>query len=95
MRLDATQSHADGRLATTKRHINVLQHKRGHFSNQLDSDSRQGLTALLEDDRAGLVPVVVPVTLIRHFVRQYDVTYRPWHECLEPHPKEPGLRSHV
>jgi len=82
-------------MATTKRHTNVLQHMAGYFSNQLDSDSRQELQALLQDYRAGLVPLIVPLTLIRHYVRKYDVTYLRGQVYLEPHPKELMLRNHV
>jgi len=82
-------------MATTKRHTNVLQHMAGYFSKQLDSDSRLELQSLLEDYRAGLVPLVVPLTLIRHYVRKYDVTYLRGQVYLEPHPKELMLRNHV
>lgn len=82
-------------MATTKRHTNVLQHMAGYFSKQLDSDSRKELQALLHDYRAGLVPLVVPLTLIRHYVRKYDVTYLRGQVYLEPHPKELMLRNHV
>ena len=82
-------------MATTKRHTNVLQHMAGYFSKQLDSDSRQELQALLQDYRAGLVPLVVPLTLIRHYVRKYGVTFLRGQVYLEPHPKELMLRNHV
>jgi uncharacterized protein YbgA (DUF1722 family)/uncharacterized protein YbbK (DUF523 family) len=82
-------------MATTKRHTNVLQHMAGYFSKQLDSDSRQELQSLLQDYRAGLVPLIVPLTLIRHYVRKYDVTYLRGQVYLEPHPKELMLRNHV
>jgi len=82
-------------MATTKRHTNVLQHIVGYFSKQLDSDSRQELEALLQDYRAGLVPLVVPLTLIRHYVRKHDATYLCGQTYLEPHPKELMLRNHV
>jgi len=82
-------------MATRKRHANVLQHMVGYFSQQLDSDSRRELQLLLQDYRAGLVPLVVPLTLIRHYVRKYDVTYLGGQVYLEPHPKELMLRNHV
>jgi uncharacterized protein YbgA (DUF1722 family) len=82
-------------MATSKRQANVLQHMVGYFSKQLDSDSRQELQALVQDYRAGLVPLVVPLTLIRHYVRKYDVTYLRGQVYLDPHPKELMLRNHV
>jgi uncharacterized protein YbgA (DUF1722 family) len=82
-------------MATKKRHANVLQHTVGFFSKQLDSGSRRELQALLQDYQAGLVPLVVPLTLIRHYVRKYDVTYLRGQVYLEAHPKELMLRNHV
>ena len=78
-----------------KRHTNVLQHLVGYFSKQLDSESREELQSLLQDYRAGLVPLIVPLTLISHYVRKYDVTYLGGQVYLEPHPKELMLRNHV
>lgn len=82
-------------MATSKRQANVLQHMVGYFSKQLDSNSRQELQALLQDYQSGLVPLVVPLTLIRHYVRKYDVTYLHGQVYLDPHPKELMLRNHV
>jgi uncharacterized protein YbgA (DUF1722 family) len=82
-------------MATSKRQANVLQHMVGYFSKQLNSDSRQELQALVQDYRAGLVPLVVPLTLIRHYLRKYDVTYLRGQVYLDPHPKELMLRNHV
>jgi uncharacterized protein YbgA (DUF1722 family) len=82
-------------MATTKRHVNVLQHMVGYFTKQLDRDSRQELQALLQDYQSGFVPMVVPLTLISHYVRQYDVAYLRGQVYLEPHPKELMLRNHV
>jgi uncharacterized protein YbgA (DUF1722 family)/uncharacterized protein YbbK (DUF523 family) len=82
-------------IATPKRHANVLQHMTGYFRNQLDGDSRQELLALIEDYRKGLVPLVVPLTLIRHYVRKFQVAYLEGQVYLQPHPKELMLRNHV
>jgi len=82
-------------IATTKRQANVLLHIVGYFSKRLDEDSRRELHSLIGDYRAGLVPLVVPLTLIRHHVRRFDVTYLRGQVYLEPHPKELMLRNHV
>jgi len=50
---------------------------------------------VIEDYRNGLVPLVVPLTLIRHYVRRFDVAYLRGQVYLEPHPKELMLRNHV
>jgi uncharacterized protein YbgA (DUF1722 family)/uncharacterized protein YbbK (DUF523 family) len=82
-------------MATPKRHTNVLQHMVGYFKNTLDVASRAELLATIEDYRRGLVPLVVPVTLLRHHVRVHDVQYLAGQVYLAPHPKELMLRNHV
>jgi len=82
-------------MATPRRNVNVLEHMVGYFSKQLDADSRQELQAVIRDYRSGIVPLVVPLTLIRHYVRKYDVAYLCGQVYLEPHPKELMLRNHV
>jgi uncharacterized protein YbgA (DUF1722 family)/uncharacterized protein YbbK (DUF523 family) len=82
-------------LATRRRHTNVLHHVLGYFTRRLDGDSRREQLSVIEDYRAGLVPLVVPLTLIRHYVRLFGVTYLEGQTYLEPHPKELMLRNHV
>jgi uncharacterized protein YbgA (DUF1722 family)/uncharacterized protein YbbK (DUF523 family) len=82
-------------IASKGRHMNVLQHIAGHFKTLLGRGERAELSELIEDYRRGLVPLVVPVTLIRHFVKLHDVEYLSGQTYLEPHPKELMLRNHV
>ena len=83
------------KIATPQRHTNVLQHMAGYLKKSLDAASRAELRAAIEDYRLGLVPLIVPVTLIRHHVRVRDVTYLAGQVYLAPHPKELVLRNHV
>lgn len=83
------------KIATTKKHVNVLQHAQGYFKKLLGDDERQELTEVIEDFRQGLVPLIVPITLIRHHVRLRKVEYLAGQIYLEPHPKELMLRNHV
>ena len=82
-------------IATPKRHTNVLQHMAGYFKNVLEPASRAELQAAIEDYRLGLVPLIVPITLIRHHVRVHDIAYLAGQVYLSPHPKELMLRNHV
>ena len=82
-------------LATRGRNANVLQHAAGHVKKKLDSASRGELAELIHDYRKGLVPLVVPLTLVGHHVRCQDVDYLKGQVFLEPHPKELMLRNHV
>ena len=81
--------------ATTRRHTNVLMHMAGHLKKLIDGASRQELAACIDEYRRGLVPLVVPVTLVRHHVRVHDVAYLKGQVYLEPHPRELMLRNHV
>jgi uncharacterized protein YbgA (DUF1722 family)/uncharacterized protein YbbK (DUF523 family) len=83
------------RLATPARHTNVLQHMAGYLRDRLDPASRQEMAAVIEDYRIGLVPLIVPITLIRHYVRLFAISYLDGQAYLEPHPKELMLRNHV
>jgi uncharacterized protein YbgA (DUF1722 family) len=81
--------------ATRKKNTNVLQHVLGFFKKELDGPSRQELLAHIEDYHRGLVPLVVPLTLVAHYVRLLDVEYLRDQVYLAPHPKELALRNHV
>jgi uncharacterized protein YbgA (DUF1722 family)/uncharacterized protein YbbK (DUF523 family) len=82
-------------VATPKRHANVLQHMLGYFSQAIDADARNELLALIEEHRVGRVPLIVPMTLMRHHVRRQQVAYLLGQTYLEPHPRELSLRNHV
>lgn len=82
-------------LATRKQHTNVLQHMHGHVTDELDRDSRHELLGVIEDYRLGLVPLIVPITLLRHYARRFGVEYLEGQTYLEPHPKELMLRNSV
>lgn len=84
-----------GVKATTKRHVNVLQHIAGHLRKPVPPSEYGRLHAVIEDYAAGLVPLIVPVTLLRHYVELYEVPYVTEQIYLSPHPKELMLRNHV
>jgi len=83
------------KLATTRKHTNVLLHMAGHFKDLLDGDEKRELLASIEDYRLGLVPLVVPLTLVKHHVRRHGVAYLAGQVYLDPHPRELMLRNHV
>ena len=80
--------------ATVKRHTNVLQHMMGYFKRELSAEEKQELLEVIERYRAGLVPLIVPVTLLNHYVRKYDQAYLREQVYLNPHPVELRLRNH-
>jgi len=84
------------RLKTTvPKHVNVLQHVLGYFKHELSGDEKQEMLNILDNYRARLIPLIVPITLLNHFVRKYDKSYLKKQVYLNPHPQELQLRNHV
>jgi uncharacterized protein YbgA (DUF1722 family)/uncharacterized protein YbbK (DUF523 family) len=82
-------------MATPKRHANVLTHMLGHLKKLIDAEAKQELLRTIDDYRLGLVPLIVPLTLLRHHVRAHRVEYLRTQVYLDPHPRELMLRNHV
>jgi uncharacterized protein YbgA (DUF1722 family)/uncharacterized protein YbbK (DUF523 family) len=83
------------KIATTRKQTNVLQHMAGHLKRRLGADERAELAAIIEDYRRGLLPVLVPITLIRHHVRRLGADSLAGQTYLERHPDELMLRNHA
>lgn len=83
------------RKATIPKHINVLMHVMGYFKKQLSADEKKELLEILDQFRQNEIPLIVPVTLINHYVRKYDQPYLKSQVYLNPHPVELGLRNHA
>jgi uncharacterized protein YbgA (DUF1722 family)/uncharacterized protein YbbK (DUF523 family) len=81
--------------ATPGKNANVLQHALGYFKRDLDPDEKQEALEVIEDYRQGNTPLVVPVTLLRHYVRKYNVDYLAAQSYFDPHPIELKLRNHA
>lgn len=82
-------------MATPRKHANVLTHCLGHFKKRLGPDEKQEMLEVIESHRAELVPLIVPVTLLNHYVRKYGNAYLAGQVYLNPHPAELKLRNHV
>lgn len=82
-------------MATVKKNTNVLQHILGYFRKTLSADEKKEVLELIEEYHRGLVPLFVPVVLLRHFVRKYEEPYLDGQYYLYPHPAELMLRNHV
>ena len=80
---------------TIRKNTNVLQHLMGYFKKQLSGDEKQELLEIFGQYRNEHVPLIVPMTLINHYVRKYDQPYLKQQTYLNPHPLELKLRNHV
>lgn len=81
--------------ATVKMHVNVLEHLAGYFKKKLESDEKAELHEVIEKYHSGHVPLIVPITLLNHYIRKYNEPYLSNQYYLNPHPSELGLRNHV
>lgn len=81
--------------ATVKKNVNVLHHIMGYFKKLLSKDEKQELLSIIENYHRGFIPLIVPVTLLNHFTRKFDVDYLKNQYYLNPHPIELMLRNHV
>jgi uncharacterized protein YbgA (DUF1722 family)/uncharacterized protein YbbK (DUF523 family) len=82
-------------LATVKRHTNVLDHAAGYFKRELPADAKAELGGAIRDFHAGRLPLVVPITLIRHYTRLYKEPYLIGQWYLDPQPAELMLKYHA
>jgi uncharacterized protein YbgA (DUF1722 family) len=80
---------------TIRKNCNVLQHLMGYFKKQLSGDEKQELLEVFDQYRNEHIPLLVPMTLINHYVRKYDQPYLKEQTYLNPHPLELKLRTHV
>lgn len=80
---------------TVAKHENVLMHIMGYFKKDLSADEKQELLGVINDYKRGLIPLIVPVTLLSHYVRKFRQPYLKEQTYLNPHPMELMLRNHV
>jgi uncharacterized protein YbgA (DUF1722 family) len=81
--------------ATVRKHVNVLQHIVGYFKSRLTTHEKAELLDVIADYHRGLTPLIVPLTLVKHYVQILDVGYIHDQVYLSPHPKELMLRNHA
>ena len=80
---------------TPKKNVNVLQHILGFLREYLTTSEQQNILHVIGDYAREIVPLIVPLTLIRHYVFIHDVPYVRDQVYLNPHPQELMLRNHV
>ncbi|WP_319574239.1 DUF523 and DUF1722 domain-containing protein [uncultured Desulfobacter sp.] len=79
---------------TLKKNINVLHHMLGYFKKNLSGDEKDELLSVIDQYRSGYVPLIVPITLIKHYVMKYDQPWLKAQTYLNPHPFELKLRNY-
>lgn len=82
-------------VATRGNHVNVLQHIQGYLKQALDSDDKQELMESIENYRLGMLPLIVPLTLLRHHFRRQPDSFIDRSYYMLPHPAELGLLNAI
>lgn len=81
--------------SNAKKNVNVLHHIIGFLRDQLTMLEKEDILQTIDDYHKELVPLIVPITLIRHYIKKYDIAYIKTQVYLSPHPKELMLRNYV
>lgn len=81
--------------ATRKNHVNVLQHIQGYLKNYLDKEDKQEMIQTIENYRTGMVPLIVPITLLNHFFRKHPNDYIENSWYMRPYPAELSLQNTI
>lgn len=81
--------------ASREHHVNVLQHLLGYLKQHLDGDDKSEMLEVIERYRDGIVPLIVPITLLKHHFRRHHHDYVERQVYLSPHPHELMLRNQI
>ena len=81
--------------STRRKNANVLQHMMGYFKKRLSSDEKQEMLEIFDQYRLGYIPLIVPVTILKHYVRKYNEPYLAQQTYINPHPISLQLRNHA
>lgn len=80
---------------TIKKHVNVLMHMMGYFKKLISADEKQELLSIINQFHECIVPLIVPITLLNHYIRKFNEPYLNKQYYLNPHPLELKLRNHA
>jgi uncharacterized protein YbgA (DUF1722 family)/uncharacterized protein YbbK (DUF523 family) len=82
-------------VATRRTHTNVLQHIRGYLKRDLGHQDRQEMDSLITQYSSGQVPLVVPITLLKHHFKHHFSGYIERQAYMQPYPEQLSLRNHI
>jgi len=81
--------------ADRKSHTNVLMHIMGYLKKEIDSETKQDLLDAIEQYRTNKVHLVVPLSLLKHYLKRHGSDYIKSQAYLDPYPHELGLRNYI
>jgi uncharacterized protein YbgA (DUF1722 family)/uncharacterized protein YbbK (DUF523 family) len=83
------------KCATRSTHTNVLQHLSGYLKQTLSADDKQEIQEVIAQYHQGIVPLIVPLTLLKHHFRQHPDPYVALQVYMQPHPENLSLRNAI
>ncbi|WP_191485707.1 YbgA family protein [Pseudomonas sp. FEN] len=83
------------KCATRRTHSNVLQHLTGYLKHAISAEDKQEMQQVIGQYHQGIVPLVVPLTLLKHHFRQHPDAYIAHQVYLQPHPENLSLRNAI
>lgn len=83
------------KIATRENHMNTLQHIQGYLKKDIDTDDKAELVSTFTDYKNGLLPLIVPITLLRHHFRKHPNDYITQTYYMSPYPGELMLLNHI
>jgi uncharacterized protein YbgA (DUF1722 family)/uncharacterized protein YbbK (DUF523 family) len=81
--------------STTKKNVNVLNHMVGFLRKHITVEEKKDILQIIADYHRQIIPLIVPITVISHYIRKHKIPYIKDQVYLNPHPKELMLRNHV
>jgi uncharacterized protein YbgA (DUF1722 family)/uncharacterized protein YbbK (DUF523 family) len=83
------------KIATRENHMNTLQHIQGYLKKDIDKDDKAELVGTFTDYKNGLLPLIVPITLLRHHFRKHPNEYITQSYYMSPYPGELMLLNNI
>lgn len=83
------------KCATRSTHTNVLQHLSGYLKQTISAQDKQEIQQLISQYHQGIVPLIVPLTLLKHHFRQHPDPYVALQVYMQPHPENLSLRNAI
>jgi uncharacterized protein YbgA (DUF1722 family)/uncharacterized protein YbbK (DUF523 family) len=83
------------KCATRRTHTNVLQHLTGYLKQTISAADKQEIQQLITQYHQGIVPLIVPLTLLKHHFRQHPDPYVALQVYMQPHPENLSLRNAI
>lgn len=83
------------KIAKMKSHINTLYHIFGYLKRDLTAEAKKEVIQVIERYREGSHTLIVPITILNHYINQFGSDYIKNQAYLNPHPIELGLRNYI